>query len=61
MNLQEFSQAYSDKGPFELVDGQKIRFLPQVVRIGRISSRIARWVGDFVEVEHHGEVFLKTP
>ncbi|GIK63667.1 MAG: hypothetical protein BroJett018_14610 [Chloroflexota bacterium] len=61
MNLQEFLRTYSDKGPFELVDGQKIRVVPQVVRIGRIASRIARWIGDFVETENHGEAFLKTP
>lgn len=61
MTLEDFMQLYSDEGPFELIDGERIALAPQITRSGRIGFRLARTLADHVEKHGLGEIFTEVP
>lgn len=61
MGLDEFMELYSDEGPFELADGERIPVSPQITRSGRIAGRLYRSLADHVDVNELGEVFSEVP
>jgi Uma2 family endonuclease len=50
--------AMGDIGPCELVEGRIVSMSPTKLRHGRLEYRLARMLGEFVEVNDLGEIFV---
>ncbi|MBI5930093.1 MAG: Uma2 family endonuclease [Chloroflexi bacterium] len=61
ISLDEFMELYSDEGPFELIDGERISVSPQVTRSGRIAGRLFRFMANHSDENELGEVFSEVP
>ncbi|MCC6904598.1 MAG: Uma2 family endonuclease [Anaerolineae bacterium] len=61
MTLEQFMESYSDDGPFEWIDGERIPVSPQVAHSGRVAFRLGRILSQYVEANRLGEVFAEVP
>lgn len=61
ISIEDFMRLYSDEGPFEWIDGERVPVNPQITRSGRIAFRLARKLADYVDANDLGEVFTETP
>jgi Uma2 family endonuclease len=50
--------AMGDIGPCELVEGRIVSMSPTKIRHGQLEYRLARMLGEFVEVNDLGEIFV---
>lgn len=61
IQLDDFMQIFSDEGPFEFIDGEKIPLAPQVPLSGDINFLLARLLAQHVEEHDLGKVFVEVP
>ena len=61
LKIADFMQLFSDDGPFELIDGEKIPLAPQAPISGDINFLLARLLADFVEEYELGRIFVEVP
>jgi Uma2 family endonuclease len=61
LSIEDFMRLYSDEGPFEWIDGERVPVNPQITRSGRIAVRLLRKLADHVDANQLGEAFMETP
>ena len=61
LQLDDFMQTFSDEGPFEFIDGDKIPLALQVPLSGDINFSLARLLAKHVEDNNLGKVFVEVP
>ncbi len=61
LTLDDFMRAYSDNGPFELIDGKQIPVSPQIPLSAITGFEIARKLADYVDRHKLGKIYVEMP
>ena len=61
MPMEEFIRLYDTEGPFELIDGERIPVMPNVVRHTKATKRLFLALERHAEARNLGEAFTEAP